>query len=250
MDVHSVPVGVAGVNLWQPEFTVKTYECGPERTIRLPALMQHMQEAAATHAEQLGFGMNKLAPIHSFWVLWNLRIEIRRLPQWNEVYTIRTWPSGGTRVVATREFVGMDREGNELFTAGSQWMVLNRKNSKPRNLHKLDIENLPIGPAAYSAGMERLEPRGDYQLIETMRVPHSAIDMNGHVNNTEYVRWVLDAVCQNSPYKPLKYIQMQFLSELFEQDYTAIFLYKGEQFISAAIERKNESGFIFLLEAG
>ncbi|MBN1125993.1 MAG: hypothetical protein JXA82_13375 [Sedimentisphaerales bacterium] len=248
MDMQGVSAEAAGVDIWQPEFTVKTYECGPEKTIRLPALMQHMQEAAATHAEQLGFGIEKLEPIHSFWVLWNLRIGMQRLPQWNEVYTIRTWPSSGSRVVATREFVGMDRDGNELFTAGSQWMVVNQKNRIPRNLCKLDIENLNIGPATYSAGMERLEPRGDYQIIETMQVPHSAIDMNGHVNNTEYVHWTLDGLVREGLHKEsIRTMQIIFLSEVFESDIVSIRYLKEKATIVASIH--NETGQeLFLMQ--
>jgi acyl-CoA thioester hydrolase len=35
-------------------------------------------------------------------------------------------------------------------------------------------------------------------LLHTFRVPHEAIDVNGHVNNLEYLRWFQDAAVTHS----------------------------------------------------
>jgi acyl-ACP thioesterase len=203
----------------EEKFTVKSYECRPDGNIKTACLMQYLQEAAAQHAEQLGFGVDRLNTINSYWVLSNLRIEINRLPKWNDEITVKTWPSGYTRSIATREFVAKDQNDCELFRAGSQWMVLNKSSNRPKNLFRLDLGLPKIGEKALSEELVRLEPQDDYSEVDRISVPYSSIDLNGHVNNTEYVRWGMDALRKAFKFEGnIRSIHATYLSEVFEDD--------------------------------
>lgn len=202
----------------EDRFTVKTYECRTDGQIKLNALMQYMQEAAARHAEQLGFGFADLNARDCFWVLVNLRLEVNRTPKWGECITIRTWPSGSTRLIASREFIGEGAQG-ESFRATSDWMILDRKSGRPRNLSRLDLDLPPAGPKALPGESNRLQPVEDYEKACSLRVPFSALDFNGHVNNTEYVRWALDGVYRKFSKLPeIRALQVTYLAEVFEGD--------------------------------
>lgn len=207
------------VGVREDTFTVKTYECGADGNVKIASLMQHLQEVAAVHAERLGFGNSWLNGLNSYWVLSNLRLEIAGFARWNDQVTIRTWPSGCDRLTATREFVGGNGAGRELFRAGSEWMVLDRQSGRPKNLLRLDL-NLPqAGPKDTVGKLERLKPRDDYGEVEKIRVPYSSIDVNGHVNNTEYVRWGIDALKRAFEFKgSVRSLQISYLSEVFEGD--------------------------------
>jgi acyl-ACP thioesterase len=152
-------------------------------------------------------------------VLSNIRIEISRLPGRDDEVTLKTWPSGYSRTIATREFVGKDQNGSELFRAGSEWMVLNKETNRLKNLFRLDL-NLPkTGLKALPDKFNRLEPPGDYREVDVVRVPCSSIDLNGHVNNTEYVRWGIDALNRTSKFdENIRCVQATYLSEVFEGD--------------------------------
>lgn len=209
-------------------FTVKTYECQADGNIKIPLLMQYLQEIAALHAEQLCLGFGRMNEINSYWVLSNLRIEIDRFPKWNDKITVKTWPSGYTRLIARREFVGKDQYGRELLRASSEWMVLNRQKNRPKNLFRLDMSLPKSGPKAISGELNRLEPRGSYSDIEQVRVPYSSIDINGHVNNTEYVRWGIDALRRIFEFKgSIHFLQATYLSEVFEGDELDILVSSG-----------------------
>ncbi|MHC4203621.1 MAG: hypothetical protein ACYSTT_03150, partial [Planctomycetota bacterium] len=88
-----------------------------------------------------------------------------------------------------------------------------------KNLFRLDL-NLPkTGIKSLPDELNRLEPNGDYREVDVVRVPGSAIDLNGHVNNTEYVRWGIDAL--NRTFKlddDIRCVQATYLSEVFEGD--------------------------------
>jgi acyl-ACP thioesterase len=207
------------MKLREEKFTVKTYECRPNGNIKTACLMQYLQEAAALHAEQLGFGVDRLSTINSYWVLSNLRIEINRLPKWNDEITVKTWPSGYNRLIATREFVAKDQNDCELFRAGSQWMILDKQSNRPKNLFRLDLSLPKTGAKALSEKLVRLEPHDDYSQVDRISVPYSSIDLNGHVNNTEYVRWGIDALRKAFKFEGnISSMHATYLSEVFEAD--------------------------------
>jgi len=233
-------------------FTVKTYECQADGSIKLNVLMQHLQEAAAVHAEQLGFGYDRLNQINSCWVLSNIRIEVNRLPRWNEKVTITTWPSGHSRVTATREFVGKDPHGSELFKAGSEWMVLDRQKNRPKNLLRLGLPLPESGPKTIAEKLTRLEPRGGYSEVEHVCVPYSSIDLNGHANNTEYVRWAMDALRRTFQFKgSIRSAQVTYLAEVFEGDQIDLLLScdNGEHFYILG-KRTTQQDNMYLMELG
>jgi len=236
----------------EDKFSVKTYECQADGNVKIVSLMQHLQETAAGHAEQLGLGLGRLNKINGYWVLSNLRIEIARLPKWNDAVVIKTWPSGYTRLIAAREFVGRDQDDCELFRASSQWMVLDKQNNRPKNLFHLDL-NLPkTGPKAISGKLKRLEPQNDYSQVERVRVPYSSIDLNGHVNNTEYARWGIDALTRAFKLKgSVRFVHATYLSEVFEDDQLELLVsHSKSRHFSVLIRRAGDECNVYVMEIG
>lgn len=233
----------------QESFRVKSYHCTVDGNIRIASLMRYLQEAALAHASELGFGYEQLDEIDSYWVLSNMRIEISRLPRWNEEVTIRTWPSGHGRVIATREFVGNDPSGGELFRAGSEWMVLKRTTNRLRNLCKLGLPLAGSEEKVLAGSLERLEPRDDCHLAETLRVRYSAIDLNGHVNNTEYVRWGMDALRSAFDLAGcIDRIQISYLVEVFEGDTIDLYVGGGGSDFYLMGKRVADDSIVYLME--
>jgi acyl-ACP thioesterase len=236
----------------EDKFTVKTYECQADGNIKIVSLMQHLQETAAGHAEQLGLGLGRLNEVDSYWVLSNLRIEITRLPKWNDAVVIKTWPSGYTRLIAAREFVGRGQDDCELFRASSQWMVLDKQNNRPKNLFHLNL-NLPkTGPKAIPEKLKRLAPQNNYSQVERVCVPYSSIDLNGHVNNTEYVRWGIDALTRVFKLKGnIRFVNATYLSEVFEADQLDLLVSRSEggEF-SVLVRRAGDESNVYVMEIG
>ncbi len=253
----------------EEKFRIRTYECGVDGRIKIFSLMQYLQEIAALHAEQLGLGFDKLSEMNGYWVLSNIRIEINRLPGRDDEVTLRTWPSGYSRTIATREFVGKDQNGSELFRAGSGWMVLNKQTNRlknlslcrghpardsragrPQHLFRLDL-NLPkTGVKALPDELNRLEPKNDYSQVDMVRVPYSSIDLNGHVNNTEYVRWGIDALSRAFKLNEnIRCVQATYLSEVFEGDELDLLATSGVSGRFGVLGRKSGTETnVFLME--
>ena len=234
----------------EEKITIRTYECGADGTVKIASLMQLMQEAAALHAEQLGFGREKMDGLDGYWVLSNVRVEIAGLPKWREEVTIRTWPSGYSRLIASREFIGADRNGRELLRAGTEWMVLDKQRGRPKNLLHLDLALPRSGTKALQETLSRLEPFVGDVVVDRVRVGRSAIDLNGHANNTEYVRWGLDALSrQFNLGDEIRRVQATYLSEVFEADELDLLVSDGPVGCFQVLARKpEERTSVFVME--
>jgi medium-chain acyl-[acyl-carrier-protein] hydrolase len=122
-------------------------------------------------------------------------------------------------------------------------MVLNRQKNRPKNLFRLDLGLPKSGPKAISGELNRLEPRDSYSDIEQMRVPYSSIDINGHVNNTEYVRWGIDALRRIFEVKEnIHFLQATYLSEVFEGNELDILVSSGRNERFYVLGRKSGGG--------
>lgn len=236
----------------EDRFVVEAFDCRPDGGIKPSALMQYLQEAAARHAQQLGVGLADLDRQDFFWVLVNFRLEMTGTPRWGDNVTIRTWPSGFTRLIASREFIGADANGREIFRAASEWMILDKHSSRPKNLQRLDLHLPPTGPKALSTELVRLRPTEVYTPAGTLSVPFSSLDFNGHVNNTEYVRWALDGLHHRLGRTPaLRSMQVTYTAEVFEGDQIEVLVTADGDAPLRALERRAGGAAgdnVFLLE--
>jgi len=231
---------------WQRQsFKVDPSACGADGLITIGELMLSLQNAAVAHAEALKFGRATLDKLDAYWVLANFYLRINRLPRAGETVTLLTWPSGSTKAVATREFQAFDavnaieharrlrrlqstegpmdaasiQDVESLLTASSEWMVLGRSHGRAKNLHRLGLQDIPTAGRLVAGPLERLQPPQDARIIDAIRVPHSAIDANNHVNNAQYVRWALQALARVEPnLPPIESLHITYLAEAFEND--------------------------------
>lgn len=236
----------------EDRFIIRMYDCRPDGQVKTCSLMQYMQEAAACHAEQLGLGIRQLERRGCLWVLVNLRIEVSDTPEWGDEVIVATWPSGCTRMIASREFIGRSLEGLEFFRAASDWMILDRQTGRPKNLDRLDL-NLPQpGPKALATATTRLQPDDSYTHVCSLVVPFSAVDFNGHVNNTEYVRWALDAVHQHIGSLPeIRTAQLTYQAEVFAGDEIELLVHSDPSSpLGVCIRKRKEDAVVtaFLME--
>jgi len=177
-----------------------------------------MQEVASNHADRLGWGFADLEPKGLFWVLSVIRVEVFRWPRFGSRLILSTWPSNLNRLQAAREFLGTDREGTPLFAASSSWIILNRNSGRPHNLLQVTPPFPITEKRALQSPLCRTKPKNHSATGFSVLVPASALDINGHVNNTEYLRWAFDALCRRQGRPNLSSFQVTYHSEVFAGD--------------------------------
>ena len=156
-----------------------------------------MQEIAADHAETLGFGYTGMTELGVFWVLARMRIKILRQPRVEETLKLETWPGNFRRLFAARHFRFSDADGKEVAVASSQWMILSLENQRPQRVEIIgdkcpDTSDLPAH-FDFATRLASVPPEGEAQIFP---VRFSMEDINGHLNNAEYMRLAQDAAEQ------------------------------------------------------
>jgi medium-chain acyl-[acyl-carrier-protein] hydrolase len=233
------------------EHYVKTFECGPDKNIRINNLLLLFQEAAHVSAENLGFGYADMVKNNRVWVLSNLKLQFLSFPEWMDNIEVQTWPCGFNRLLAFRDYIVNDSKGNRCINATSDWLAIDIDSRKPFNMNDFRTPLPQAEERAMSEPLTRLNPkRMDVgNKIAEIKVPYSSIDENGHVNNSEYVKWTLDAMKANSMrIDNFSSLQISFLSEVFENDTCEIFFSESGNVITLYGKKSDTGEFIFALK--
>lgn len=181
-------------------FKVRAYECGPDGCATLPTVCNYLQEAASLNAESLGFSKPDFdsSGENVSWVLTRLLVRMSAYPRWGDEVKVTTFPRGGRRVVAWRDFELFARDGTRLGAATSEWMLIDLATRKmvaiPDSV--FDCVDPLLAPVL---GAEPFTPRLRFPSDAACEPPivfraqRSHIDLNGHVNNVHYIEWMLEA---------------------------------------------------------
>ena len=177
---------------------VRTYECGPDGVATMASVCNWLQEAASLNAEALAFSKSdfEAAGENISWVLTRLKVRMAHFPKWGETVSILTFPRGGRKIVAYRDFILSGADGRELGRATSEWMLIDLASRK--------VVAIPEGVFA-AANTVREPVLGDEPFAklrwDCREAPSDSlvfiarrgdIDLNGHVNNVHYVEWLME----------------------------------------------------------
>lgn len=174
------------------KFLINSFDAVPDGKAAPGALLRLMQECASRHAAQLGRGPQVLLEQNLMWVLTRLRLRFYALPCWNDLITVRTWPSAAAEIFFYREFVLEDRHGNVLLKADSAWSAVNFATKK--------VCRASIFPELADTGNEfvfaerpdRIKVPEGLGAGPEMQSRYFDLDLNNHVNNVRCVEFMLE----------------------------------------------------------
>jgi len=176
---------------YSKEFEVGSFQVHPDGKLRLNSLADFFQEVAWRHADSADFGRNLLVENLS-WVLSRFDIKATYLPTWGESIRVFTAGRGVDKLFAFREFLVTDLQGNVLAEAMSSWVLLNTETKKLHRPESVLPEALFDPKLKPEWQPERIRLNGYLRFEDRIKVRYSDLDLNNHVNNTSYIRWVED----------------------------------------------------------
>lgn len=187
-------------------FKVRSYECGVNGTASLPTICNYLQEAASINAEELGFSKSNFdAQGHNIsWVLTRLVVKMSRYPNWDEEIKVVTFPRGGRKIVAWRDFEMKGAGGKIIGLATSEWMLMDLGTRKVLAVPEAVLmatqfgTESVFGPEPFTSRL-RFPMDGIVEKGGTYKAQYSHIDLNGHVNNVHYVEWLLEPLRASQP---------------------------------------------------
>ncbi len=222
---------------FEKSYTIRVHEVDFRGLVKIPALLNLLQDMASLHASKLGFSVQELFKQNRTWVLSRSHLKIIRIPRWNEPLMGRTWPSARDGFFALRDFQIKDQKDELVAVATSSWMMLDLSNKRPIRVENV-LSSAPIWEnRALQDDFPSLPQLEEAENEAVFRVRWADLDANRHVNHVIFVDWALEAV----PAEILwKYVPIEI-----EVSYRAEALYGGNV-VSRSRKEENEMGPVFI----
>lgn len=202
--------------IYQHEITgaVRHHECDASGELKLYSLLDRLQDAAAEHADKLNVGMYELAEMRLIWVLSRLKIRLDQPVSLGDDLKVITYPCGVQRIFAQRCY-DLRIGGKRVGCGGSFWLPVNMVTGRPVNAKKVlppEIMDLPDVEKFFS-DMDKL-PDDCGDICASRIVGAGDIDLNRHLNNAVYARWIMDILGEkyHSYAVKVREIQLNYLS--------------------------------------
>ena len=170
-----------------------------------------------------------------------------------EEITVKTWPLAPKHYTADRDFEGYDENGEKVFKATTAWSLIDLDK---RCLCSTDcIKGLKIEyhdkRAFKSNEFNRFKLDDSFNLEYSKSIRISDLDVNNHVNNTNYLNYGLDCLNKTSYSEGIKLVEIRFSEELRYKDEVDLY-YKNQDNKHYVVGKKNggESAFYIYVETG
>ncbi len=184
---------------------VRYSETDRNGTLSVKSLFDYLQDCCTFQSEDLGEGIAVLQERNRAWILASWDIEIVRPPQRGEKIRIWTWPHYFKRFFAYRGHAVESEDGTVLVRGNSIWTFVDTESGKALNIPQEEIDlyseedrmDLPVGKRKVSC-------RGDAMTLDGFRILAHQIDINGHMNNSQYVLLAADCLPANFSYRRIR----------------------------------------------
>jgi len=172
---------------------VQAYQCDRYGFLRPIMLMNFLQGAAESHAEELGAGRTYCTERGFAWVVTHNMVDITELPRSKDEITLITWPSYHDGLRAYRDFEIRGSDGRLMIRATSQWVLINLDTRRLLRLNE-SLENWgSIPERAWDVPFNKA-PKFDTEKTHEFKCRYDDVDVNQHINNAVYAVWATESV--------------------------------------------------------
>lgn len=185
------------IEKYSQDLEVACYESDINSRMLPTAFLNLAQEAANQHANYLGVGYDVMHITRKAWVLSRLYVRFNHTPQWRDKVNLQSWHKGANGYLYFRDFVVTDNAGRAAIEATTSWLVIDidsRRLTKYTELAEDEERCISENVIAEQAPKIVLPSGAELQQVGSHIARYSDLDMNGHVNNVNYVEWALDSI--------------------------------------------------------
>jgi len=199
------------MSIWQKEYRIKTKDVDMFRKLKLSALLELLQEASIAHTEELGFPRQTTLDKGYLWVILQMYFHIIRMPVYDDVITIESWPGKMQHMLFPRYYRILSREKEVMAEGSMMWTLVDAKDRKVAFPEKHGVI-IPETETGYEVPLPRLFGKEETTYENVYTVPYSFCDLNGHMNNTKYFDILMDHL--DDPGKSFSEIHAAYSSEV------------------------------------
>jgi medium-chain acyl-[acyl-carrier-protein] hydrolase len=223
--------------IWTETVIIPSFMVNKDLEATFVTIGNLFQEAAGNHAIYRKLGYFDLKEQNMMWVLNRLKIQMVRFPKWREAVIIKTWVSD-MQPFSNRHYLLQNTEGVDIGYGSALWIPIDATTFRPKRVTIEDsfllIKELPCGLPS------KLNEITDAELCSERQVKYADIDFLSHVNNVQYISWILDDFYAQSGSCIYKTLEINYLNQCSENDSVSIFYKKVENELYYSIKRNSD----------
>jgi Predicted thioesterase len=185
---------------WTEEYKINSHDTDVNGIVRASLILRYMQETANNHMWNIKPSYEDLRARDMVFVLTKIRISFYQPVHTHEKITVSTWACESKGVSFNRCYQ-IHRDGDLIAEAVSVWALVGLKERKIYRVTDVDLSGF-----GYEDMLEldmpariRIPDDAALSLKGERSVEYSDIDVNGHVNNTNYP----DLLCNYIPHEEM-----------------------------------------------
>ncbi|MEK6494620.1 acyl-[acyl-carrier-protein] thioesterase [Myroides odoratimimus] len=217
-----MPISPNFTSIYTQSFDIDYFDCDINAQLKTVDLCKMIQMASSNHAVLGGISFWDLQEANQSWVVYKFRVEIDRMPKWQERIDITTWIETLDGIRSVRNFE-VHCNGELIASASSMWVIMNTVRRRP--------EVMAITHDHFTKHEDKKSIKGEFTTFDknpkvnhlvTDSVKYSDLDMVNHVTNIKYLEWVINALkAKDTAPTDISVIDMHFNKELrFNQQYS------------------------------
>ncbi len=218
----------------EKKFFISSSDADRYQEAKLSSLFRFFQDAATEHAELLGIGKSLTLDAGLAWIISRMKVVMYRYPKYEETIIIKTYPGDNKFFIFPRYFVIESLNGEVLGRCSSLWAVMDLKTRKI-SFDPFHKKELPSEHMKDELDMPEKVKYYECSSIENRKVRYSETDLNGHLNNTKYIEYIVDAFSPDI-YKNKRIVELiiNFEKEISE-----------DNTVNIQIDSNNELNYVF-----
>ena len=178
--------------IYQEKVFITSNDVDDHYDLKISTIFKYLQQVSTNHSELLGIGMKTTLEHKMFWVITRMHVKIIKMPKMLETLTVTTHPGDLMMFVFPRYYEVYNESGELCIVASAAWVLLDV------DTHK--VVTKPYGEGFEFKGTslpEDISMPGrviaeNLTKLESRKVRYNDIDLNGHLNNTKYIDYIID----------------------------------------------------------
>lgn len=228
-------------------FSVYTFQVDGANRVTPPVLFGMMQESASRYCFDNEISIEFLSGKNLTWMLAKQYVRFSSFPSWRDSVIVETWPRNKTGIRALRDFMVTDGSGREVARSVTNWMLID---TSTKRLCKIDDTVKHLVQVDKSVMEEnfriKVEKHGGEESGAVFRVRESDFDVNSHVNNICYIRWMLDTVPSDfRKANVISEITAEFIEEISSETDVESFAFRDGQRFYHELLNRNTGNTVF-----
>jgi len=183
------------------ELKVRTSDCDKYLKLEASSVLDLFQESAGRDCLQYSLDSPTLIREKNLtWVLTGIALKFNEYPTWPTNVKIDTWTKSFKGFKALRDYRLFNEDNLSIIEGSSIWALLDIDSRRPIKLESLNNnikleEDNHVFTDIIPGKFDKLI--GDYNSVSEIIVNKSDLDINNHVSNIRYLKWLFTYLDDN-----------------------------------------------------